>query len=215
LIPSNPFRRFRAETGKEGRAPDLITDVELAAIHQTAAPHLRWAIEIMLETGVRPGTTELLALKMADVDFEAGGLWLARQKTNSPRSLLPLRQEFLVRLRAVALAEPGRSWLVEYKGRQVGSLKTAWLWALKRAGVTRRLRLYDLRHWYASRMLSGGADIKAVSELMGHASPVTTMTTYYHLLEGQKRQALDSLRVPNLSISGKPVDKPGVPKQAK
>ena len=44
LIPANPFRRFRAETSKEGKAPDLITEDELSAIHQAAAPHLQWAI---------------------------------------------------------------------------------------------------------------------------------------------------------------------------
>ena len=198
MIQENPFRRFRPEVKKEGRAPDLITESELAAIHQAAAPHLQWAIQVMMETGVRPGAGELFALRMSDVDYAEKGIWLARRKTRSPRALLPLRPEFLDKLRALAALEPGREYVIEYHGEPVGSLKTAWLAALRRAGITRRLRLYDLRHWFGSSLLRAGADLKAVSELMGHSSPNLTISTYYHLIEGQKRAALGHLQIPNL-----------------
>ena len=205
LTAANPFARFRPDKKKEGRAPDLVTENELRSIYAAAMPHLQWTIEVMLNTGVRPGPSELFSLKMSDVDFSAGGLWVTRRKTNSPRSLLPLRPEFLARLRVMAENEPGRVWLIEYQGRPVKKLQTAWEAALRRSGIGRRLRLYDLRHWYASALLRGGADIKAASELMGHASPNLTLSTYYHILEGQKRGALDGLKVPEL---GKPFDKP-------
>jgi len=211
LIPVNPVGRFRPEVKKEGRAPDLITEDELKAICTAAPEHLQWAIEIMMNTGVRPGATELFALKMSDVDFETGGLWVARSKTNSPRALLPLRPAILAKISALATAEPGRVWLIEYDGHQVKSLKTAWWATLRRAGITRRLRLYDLRHWYGSSLLRGGADIKAVSRLMGHSSPNLTLSSYYHLVEGQERKALDHLALPNLAID-KPFDKPSSPK---
>ena len=207
LIQVNPFRRFRPETKKEGRAPDLITEEELAAIFAAAPEHLKWTLEVMMNTGVRPGPSELFSFKMADVDFKAEGIWLTRRKTNTPRSLLPLRPEFLAKLQALAEADPGRAWLIEYEGRQVTTIKTTWKNTLRRAGLSRRLRPYDLRHWYATRLLTGGADLKATSELMGHASPRTTLATYYHLLEGQKRAALDHLRVPDLAAD-KPFDKP-------
>jgi len=198
LVQVNPFGRFRPETKKEGRAPDLVTEDELKAIYTAAPAHLQWAIEIMMNTGVRPGATELFALKMSDVDFAAGGLWVARSKTNSPRALLPLRPAILAKISALATAEPGRVWLIEYDGHQVRSLKTAWRATLRRAGITRRLRPYDLRHWYGSSLLRAGADLKAVSELMGHSSPNLTLSTYYHLIDGQKRTALEHLHVPDL-----------------
>jgi len=69
-------------------------------------------------------------MRMPDVDYEAGGVWLARGKTNSSRALLPLRPEFLGRLKALAKTEPDRQWIIQYEGRQVGSLKTAWFWAI-------------------------------------------------------------------------------------
>lgn len=210
LIAANPFAKFRPETKKEGRAPDLIKAEELKSIYDAASPHLQWVIEIMLNTGVRPGGTELFALRMEDVDFDNGGIWLARSKTHEKKkSLLPLRPEFLAKIKDLARQDPSRVWLVEYKGAQVGSLKTSWRAAKRRAGVSRPLRLYDLRHWYATSLLSGGADLKAASELMGHSNPTTTMRTYYHLLDHQKRAAVTHLNVPDLSApSDKPSGKP-------
>ncbi len=212
LVGNNPFRRFRAEVGKEGRAPNLATDDEITAIYQKAAPHLQWAIEVMCNTGVRPGRSELFAIKMRDVDFERGGIWLLRQKTagqtNRPRELLPLRPEFLAKIRAMAEAEPERECLIQFRGHGVNTLKTAWREAKKGAEVTRRLRLYDLRHWYATTLLSSGADLKAASELLGHSNPTTTMQTYYHLFDRQKRAALDHLSMPKLSSTQVPGQHP-------
>ena len=201
MISVNPFAKFHPDIKREGKAPDLMTESELKAIYAAAPPHLQWAIEVMLNTGVRPGATELFAIKMADIDFARNGLWIGRRKTNSKQSLLPLRPEFMEKLRDLLNREPKREYLIEYEGRQIGTLKTAWAGALKRAGITRRLRLYDLRHWYASTLLSGGADIKAASELLGHASPNTTLSTYYHLMDRQKRAALAHLSVPCLDAS--------------
>jgi len=198
LTAANPFRKFRPDIKREGKAPDLITEDELQAIYSAAAPHMKWAIEVMLNTGVRPGITELFSLKMSDIDFASGGIWVTRRKTDSPRALLPLRPEFLAKLRDMAKVEPTREYVIEFEGLPVKRLQTAWEAALKRAGITRRLRLYDLRHWYATTLLRSGADIKAASELMGHSSPNLTLATYYHLLEGQKREALTGLKVPNL-----------------
>ena len=114
LTEANPFARFRPDKKKEGRAPDLITENELKAIYAAAAPHLKWTIEVMLNTGVRPGPTELFSLKMSDVDFEGGGIWVTRSKTNSPRTLLPLRPEFLARFQTLAETEPAREYVIEY-----------------------------------------------------------------------------------------------------
>ena len=202
LSANNPFQRFRPEVSKEGKAPDLITEEELKAVYQSAPPHLQWTIEVMMNTGVRPGPTELFALKMSDVDQTLGGIWVTRHKTHDERALLPLRPEFLEKIQNLKDAEPQRLYLIEFEGQPIQSLKRSWHSALRRAGITRSLRLYDLRHWYASQLLSSGADLKATSQLLGHASPSTTMNTYYHLLENQKRTALGHLTVPDLSDSG-------------
>ncbi|MBW2621765.1 MAG: hypothetical protein JRD68_02565 [Deltaproteobacteria bacterium] len=47
-------------------------------------------------------------------------------------------------------------------------------------------------------MLQDGADLKAVSQLMGQSSTHITSEVYYHLLDGKKRQALDNLPIPSV-----------------
>ena len=64
---------------------------------------------------------------------------------------------------------------------------------MKKAGVTRRLRPYDLRHMAATSMLSKGADLKAVSQILGHSSPATTILVYQHVINSQRVDAIEKI----------------------
>lgn len=86
--------------------------------------------------------------------------------------------------------------MVHYHGRPVGRMKTAWRAAITRAGITRRIRPYDLRHLAASAMLDAGADLKSVSEILGHASPDMTLRTYQHTSTALRREAIARLGNP-------------------
>ena len=55
------------------------------------------------------------------------------------------------------------------------------------------MRLYDLRHMAATEMLAAGADLKSVSEILGHASPDMTLRTYQHTITAQRRDAVARL----------------------
>lgn len=56
-----------------------------------------------------------------------------------------------------------------------------------------RVTFHDLRHTYATVLVRSGADIKAVSALMGHASAAMTLDVYADALPDAKRSAVDSL----------------------
>ena len=62
--------------------------------------------------------------------------------------------------------------------------------AAARAGVTRRLTPHTLRHSFATHLLHGGAPLRHVQELLGHASIVTTQI-YTHLTDSQVRDAFE------------------------
>jgi integrase len=64
--------------------------------------------------------------------------------------------------------------------------------ALKRAGI-RRIRFHDLRHTFASLMISNGEDIVRVSRLMGHATASFTLNVYSHMLPREHDASGDRL----------------------
>jgi len=66
---------------------------------------------------------------------------------------------------------------------------TIWKPALAAAGITRRVRIHDLRHAHASWLLAGGADVQTVRERLGHASLRAT-ERYLHTLPGSDQHAL-------------------------
>jgi integrase len=54
-----------------------------------------------------------------------------------------------------------------------------------------RVRFHDLRHTHASVLIASGADVKVVSDRLGHAHPAFTMHTYQHLLPRMSADAAD------------------------
>jgi integrase len=53
------------------------------------------------------------------------------------------------------------------------------------------IRLHDLRHTHATLLLLAREPVHVVSQRLGHASPVVTMTVYAHVLPGSQREAAD------------------------
>jgi integrase len=60
--------------------------------------------------------------------------------------------------------------------------------AVKKSDL-RRIRLHDTRHTAASLMLASGVPVKVVSEMLGHANPVVTISIYQHVLPGMAEEA--------------------------
>jgi hypothetical protein len=77
-----------------------------------------------------------------------------------------------------------------------------------RKGITYPFEMYHIRHLFGSAMLAGGADLAAVSALLGHRSITTTANTYIHVMQGAKEKAiglLPSISTTNETMSGKVV----------
>ena len=94
---------------------------------------------------------------------------------------------------ALQLAQPGSLVFgdVEGRHRHPEHFSRTWAQTVRRAirdGVdVPEVRLHDLRHAMATLWLGSGEPVKVVSERLGHASPVVTMTIYNHVMPGMQR----------------------------
>jgi len=146
----------------------------------------RALLEILYATGMR--ASECAGLRLEDVNLNAG--YVVCTGKGRKQRLVPLGAEAIVWLRAyLERARPhdtrrhdGGRLFVSPRGR---ALSRQALWtivraAAARAGVTQRVSPHVLRHSFASHLLEGGADLRAVQAMLGHADIATTQI-YTHL----------------------------------
>ena len=189
LMAQNPMTQWRKT--KEPPRQFQISLEDVSKIMEHADAHVRWAIEVCFNLGVRSGDSELLSLRWSDVDFIKKQVRVFGRKTQSHR-IIPIKDAFLERLREMR-AISRTEFIIEYRGKRVNRIQKAFRMACRRAGIEHSVRMYDLRHMFATYMLSNGADLAAVSKLLGHSSITMTANVYYQYLEGEKERAVTLL----------------------
>ncbi|UGU19196.1 site-specific tyrosine recombinase XerD [Mycobacterium avium] len=154
----------------------------------------RALLELLYSTGAR--ISEAVGLDVDDVDTQARSV-LLRGKGGKQR-LVPIGRPavaaldaYLVRGRS-ELARRGRGTPAIFLNVRGGRLSRQSAWqvlqdAAERAGITSGVSPHMLRHSFATHLLEGGADMRVVQELLGHASVTTTqiytMVTVHALRE--------------------------------
>jgi integrase len=176
---------------------------ELARILEAAPLHVQRVIVIGAKLGLRVGPSELFRLRWEDVDLDRALVHVraARKNPNEPMRDVPIMRTLLPVFRAWrdADAAAGEEYVIHYGHKPVESILLSWKATLRRAGITRRIRPYDLRHAFATDAIANGADMGTVSKLMGHANLEMIFKHYQHVATEQKRQAVESL--PELDVS--------------
>jgi integrase/recombinase XerD len=168
------------------RLPKAITIDEMAALLAATAGDEpvrvrdRALLELLYATGTR--VSEAVALDVDDV--QSGDLIRVLGKGGKQR-LVPLGsyaraalEDYLVRVRP-GFAVRGPSTPALFLGPRGGRLsrQSAWLViqdAAERAGLAKHVSPHTFRHSFATHLLQGGADVRVVQELLGHASVATT-----------------------------------------
>lgn len=159
---------------------DTVADEGLAGARDKAM------LETLYATGVR--VSELVGMDLKDLDF-ANGFARARGKGKVEREVVLTAQavkaiESYLDARAAAGQEVRRDGPVflnlrggRLTDRSVRRVLDAWL---LRAALSRKVSPHTLRHTFATHLLAGGADLRAIQELLGHKSLSTTQR-YTHL----------------------------------
>jgi integrase/recombinase XerD len=150
----------------------------------------RAILETLYGAGLR--ISELVGLDVDEVDLEEGSVRVVG-KGNKEREVplgrfaVAANNAYLSRARpALARARSGPAMFLNRRGGRLtrqgvaGVLKKA----ASRAGITKRVTPHTLRHSFATHLLEGGADIRVVQELLGHA--VLSTTQIYTLVTGQR-----------------------------
>lgn len=153
-------------------------------------------LELLYATGMR--VSELISLDLDDVDL-GGGTVRCLGKGNKER-MLPIYA------RAVTVLSDYMGSSRNHKNRKVSEralflnrrgarLTRQGFWMILKGyvdgiGLTKKITPHTLRHSFATHLLNGGAQLRHVQELLGHAS-ITTTQVYTHLSNDKIKQEYD------------------------
>lgn len=236
-ISSNPARlprrsRLARHAAEEEDAWTYLTVAEQRALLECPAipPHDRFAIAVMMGAGLRVG--ELVSLRLADVSVGEDPRVVVRYGSppNGPTKTGKTR---VVPLFGLAL-DAMREWLevlpvwckrnrsgTAFPALRGGFRRTSWLYAVKAAkakptpwarylaaaGITRRVRVHDLRHTCAASLVSGfwgrPWQLLEVRDLLGHTNIAMTQR-YAHLAPASLAATAKVTGVPRSGPSARP-----------
>lgn len=176
---------------------------EITRIYEVSPPHLRRVIILGFMCGMRVGESEMLKLQWADVDIANSVIRVpnAKKGYGEPWRDVPIRDDILPLIKKWHDEDKssGMTFVVHYNGKPVHKIRNSWRSALSRAGITRHIRPYDLRHGFATEAIAAGANYGVVAELMGHKSPMMVLRHYQHVNNLQKKSVIENL--PRLKFS--------------
>jgi integrase len=199
-------RRYRYLDGEElGRL--------IEALGKHSSKSAANAVRLLLLTGARRG--EVMAATWKQFDLEAGIWTKPSSHTKTKREhrvpLSDAAQQLLIEMKADAdqrAKEQGRlpsPFL--FPGRDgtkaLSDLKTSWITLCKAAGLE-GVRLHDLRHTYASVLVSAGHSLPIIGALLGHTTVLAT-SRYSHLALSPLKEATDKV---GAIVTGKVVPMP-------
>jgi len=156
----------------------------------------RAMLELLYASGMR--VTELVSLNLVDVDTK-GGYVRCFGKGHKER-VIPIYEqaalaveEYINEARPQLLPKSGETAL--FLNRRGERLTRQGLWIIlkayaKQAGLEAQITPHTLRHSFATHMLSGGADLRSVQQLLGHAN-ISTTQVYTHLTTEHVRRTYE------------------------
>jgi len=135
---------------------------------------------------------EILSLKWEQVDLQKKEIRVIQTKTDKPRTVDINSRLFELLMNLKGQGENDSCVFLNPKtGRPYGKLQKSFKTACEKAGI-KNLRLHDLRHTFASRLIERGADIIRVKELLGH-STVRITERYLHSSREERKRAVELL----------------------
>ncbi|WP_223428780.1 tyrosine-type recombinase/integrase [Tateyamaria pelophila] len=191
----NPAQRFhrRIETPRERfLSKEEITSLAAAL---DAAEDRRAAdiIRICMLTGARLGEVRQARFEQFNLEHLS---WSKPPMMTKQRRAhrVPISDETAAIVRQRQLSVPGGTpWLFpgDTPGQPVQEVRRFWVQIQKQCAL-QDVRIHDLRHTFASLLVSGGASLEMIGKLLGHSQTQTTLR-YAHLMESPLRAGVDAV----------------------
>ena len=181
------------ETGKRQRLPKALTIDEVTKLIESAKdPSLpitlrdQLLLELLYSTGAR--VSEVVGINLNDIsesNVSGENIWILKLRGKGGKErMVPLGSfaksalnDYLVRCRpSLSKSRNENALFLNVRGSRLSRV-SAWeivKRAADRSGLDSRVTPHIFRHSYATHLLDGGADIRVVQELLGHASVTTT-----------------------------------------
>ncbi|MGD0152196.1 MAG: tyrosine recombinase XerC [Thermacetogeniaceae bacterium] len=193
VLEANPLLLLHAPK-KGSRLPQFLyrQEIEQLLTEPDAESHLgirnRAILELFYSSGLRVG--EAVQINIGDIDLDLGSL-IVKGKGRKER-MVPFGRHaaealsvYLSRARPIlSPAPPDRTGplFVNWRGQRLSTrgLYQIIIGYLRQLGIARHLTPHALRHTFATHLLEGGADLRSVQELLGHARMSSTQI-YTHV----------------------------------
>jgi integrase len=190
--PASGFKK-RVETARER----FLSHEEIGRLAEVldAAEDQRGAsiIRMCMLTGARVG--EVRQAQFEQFDLERG-IWSKPAATTKQRKVhrVPISADVAAIVRQRALVVPKRNpWVFpgDVPGQPVKEIRRFWIKVQQEANLP-DVRIHDLRHTFASLLVSGGASLEMIGKLLGHSQMQTTLR-YAHLMDSPLRAGVDAV----------------------
>lgn len=192
VVVENPAAKLTTERAEQ-KLPQILSNEEVELLlQQPRCTDLKGyrdkaMLEVLYATGIR--VSELISLKVDDIDFENKILNCSSQNKNRkiplyPEALKALKEYTSFIRKQMIRSEDEETLFVNMNG---DPMTRQGFWKLikyyqGKAGIQKNITPHTLRHSFAAHLLERGADMHSVQEMMGH-SDISTTHMYTHLVE--------------------------------
>jgi integrase len=190
--PANGFYR-RVETPRERFLTKEEIDRVAAALDADEDQRAAGIIRLCMLTGARVGEVRQARFEQFNLDL---GIWTKPAATTKQRKVhrVPISADVAAIVRERLLLVPkGNPWLFpgDVPGQPVKEIRRFWR-RIQKVAQIEDARIHDLRHTFASLLVSGGASLEMIGKLLGHTQLQTTQR-YAHLLDAPLRAGVDAV----------------------
>jgi len=178
----------------EKKLPVVLTKEEVKRlISATNYEKSKLLIKTLYSSGLR--ISELLKLKVDDVEFDQGIVWVRGGKGGKDRMAI-MSKSLLLEIKDFILKNNISSGFI-FLGRNNKHMTSRNAQRIVkeagvRAGISKQVSPHKLRHSFATHLLESGNDIRVIQELLGHSNLQTTQI-YTHVSNTEKRKVVSPL----------------------